>query len=360
MLCQRFRRAYTLIELLVVIAIIAVLVGLLLVAVQKVRETAYRMRCQNNLKLLGLAMHNFHDAHSRFPSAGWREFCRGMPASRPLSPDPFPWPRNFCEYFYRDASGQLVTSIRDSQGGLWTTPPRAGAGWAFQLLPFLEQKNLIDRRNPVAIRSTPLDVFVCPTRRAPVLLVGSNTRLAVGAAPLDYVGAYLGPEAPNPPLVEQNPANFFPVIVPSEPTTPLGGRDHPVRITDVADGTSNTLVLGEKWCRPDQYTDGAPNDDDNVVNALDFDTMRRGDLAPVQDTNGGVAPDVNNPCCSWWRDPLSRLPAPRLSGRFGSAHPGGIGAVMADGSVRRIPYTIPDETMRRLSHKSDGLPVDPP
>jgi hypothetical protein len=306
-------------------------------------------------------MHNFHDAHDRFPSAGWRMFCRGMPASRPFGTPASEWPRNFCEHTYTDRSGQRVTSIRDSQSRLWTTPPRAGAGWAFQLLPFLEQQNLIYRGNPVAIRSTPLEVFVCPARRAPVRLVGSSHRLAVGAAPLDYAGAYLGPEAPNPPLVEQTPAHFFPVIVPSEPSNNgLGGRDHPVTIAAITDGTSNTLVLGEKWCRPDQYTDGAPNDDDNVVSSLDFDIVRRGDLAPVQDTNGGVAPNVNNPCCSWWRDPLSRQPAPRLSGRFGSAHPGGIGAVMADGSVRTVPYSISDEMMRRLSNKADGQAVELP
>src|SRR5262249_16323063 len=102
---MRSRRGFTLVELLVVIAIIAVLIGLLLPALQKVRESANRTQCQNNLKQIGLAMHNYHDTLGTYPVG-----CK----------DPTPWPQ-------------------PNQG--------PGFGWAAYLLPFLEQDNLYRQIN---------------------------------------------------------------------------------------------------------------------------------------------------------------------------------------------------------------------
>src|SRR5690349_8961717 len=99
------RRGFTLIELLVVIAIIAVLIGLLLPAVQKVREAAARTKCANNLKQLGLGMHNYHDVYNGFPSAGWGWFWVGDP-------------------------------IRSGRG--------QPGGWVYSILPFVEQGPLYD------------------------------------------------------------------------------------------------------------------------------------------------------------------------------------------------------------------------
>jgi prepilin-type N-terminal cleavage/methylation domain-containing protein/prepilin-type processing-associated H-X9-DG protein len=367
----RSRGGLTLIELLVVIGIIAVLIGLLLPAIQKVREAANRASCQNNLKQLGLAMHNFHDSLGRFPSAGWRQWCRGMPNTRPIGTPDAQWGQNGCELKYWPppvvdripmwALG-MVTSIRRADGGPWTTPPQAASGWAFQLLSFVEQRNLANQNNPAAIRNTPLALFVCPSRRTAVPLDGSTWPQARGGAPLDYAGAYLGPaNFTNLNVLDQTPGTYDAVIIPSEPWNNglVGAQNRPVTFEGIVDGTSNTLLLAEKWVRPDQYTGGAGTDDHNFASSLDFDHMRVGDQAPVQDTNGGVTANENNPCCGWWRDQLDRQPAPHLGGRFGSAHPGGINAVMADGSVRHIPYTIRDDLMRRLCDRQDGEALDP-
>src|SRR5262249_13423131 len=149
----------TLIELLVVIAIIGVLVGLLLPAVQKVREAANRTTCLNNLKQIGLALHNYHDANGSFPS-GYRCFVQKDPA--------------------------------------YTAP---GWGWAALLLPSLEQDNLYRQINfnlpveypaHVTIRTNALKVFVCPSDRAAGVftVLDENGSPLVQAATNSYAACY--------------------------------------------------------------------------------------------------------------------------------------------------------------------------
>src|SRR5258708_4876857 len=132
MVCSRgptapVRAGFTLIELLVVIAIIAILIGLLMPAVQKVREAAARTQCANNLKQLGLAFHNHHDTFKFFPSGGW------------------------------DSSAP-PTYVN----GVAAVGARQGAGWGFQVLPFIEGDNVYKAGAVVAV-ATPNKTFFCPS-----------------------------------------------------------------------------------------------------------------------------------------------------------------------------------------------------
>jgi prepilin-type N-terminal cleavage/methylation domain-containing protein/prepilin-type processing-associated H-X9-DG protein len=356
------RWGFTLIELLVVIAIIAILIGLLLPAVQKVREAANRMSCQNKLKQLGLAMHNFYDTYGRFPSAGWYDWCNALPVTRPPYIPASEWGQNGCLVQYKDAGGNLVNSYSNGPvvnnqptGTPWTAPPQQAAGWGYQILPFVEQQAAQSQAGGL-IRNTALAAFVCPSRRSPLRFTAAGSSL--GGAPLDYAAPYFGPQSRDRNTIRNTPSSFFGIIVPSEPPIARGLPDTPVRIASITDGTSNTILLGEKWLRPDQYLSGAWNDDHNLVSSLDQDGMRIGDQVPIRDTNGGVRPSDNNPCCDYWRDPDTRKPSPRLGSRFGSAHGSGMNVLLADGSVRHLPFTINATVFYNLCHKSDGNVVE--
>src|SRR5262249_25482388 len=110
----------------------------------------------------------------------------------------------------------------------------------------------------------------------------------------------------------------------------------------------------------DQYNIGAWNDDHNLISSLDQDGMRVGDRPPIHDTNQNpftgalVSASQNNPCCDYWRDPNTRLPSPRLGSYFGGAHPAGMTAVLADGSVRNISWGVNQPTFYNLCNKGDG------
>ncbi|MCI0641190.1 MAG: DUF1559 domain-containing protein [Gemmataceae bacterium] len=192
---QHRRAAFTLIELLVVIAIIAILIGLLLPAVQKVREAAARTECRNNLKQIGLAMHMHHDTLRVFPPG----------------------------YV------SVVASDDSDLGPGW--------GWGAHLLPYLEQQNLHRQINfkldigdaaNATTRVQHLKVFRCPSDVAPEMFPtpGNNVLVAHG----HYVGVFGSNE------IEDGPSNGNGVFF----------RNSRVRFADIIDGTSNTLFVGER------------------------------------------------------------------------------------------------------------------
>src|SRR5262249_42192067 len=192
-------------------------------------------------------------------------------------------------------------------------------------------------------------VFVCPTRRSPTKFSGVDNS-AKGGGPLDYAAPYFGPVSRNRDDIANSPGSTWGVIVWAEPpvlahqpppgSSRTGARDNKIRLgADIPDGTSNTLMMAEKWLRPDQYTGGAWNDDHEIMSGLDQDGLRVADQVPLPDTNGNVLPSDNNPCCDWWRDPPDRRPSPRLGSRFGGAHPGGMNAPFADRAARNPQRT---------------------
>lgn len=192
------RSAFTLIELLVVIAIIAVLIGLLLPAVQKVREAASRAQCQNNLKQIALAFHNYEGSLGHFPGAG--------------------------------SDGPDKTCCNASTRVGWT--------WLFQITPYLEQENIYklpdDAAGNKAVAQSPIKGYYCPGRRQ-VTVYGNGARS-------DYAGnggVSMTEAGAQGMLIRQwiKPATSNPVDLPVEQRR---------RIGDVIDGLSNTVLVGEK------------------------------------------------------------------------------------------------------------------
>lgn len=330
---SRKRFGFTLVELLVVIAIIGVMVGLLLPAVQAAREAARRMSCGNNMKQLGLALHNYHDTHQKLVYA-------------------------------------VLQSGSPSVGSAVAGPGRVlnHKGW-LSVLPFIEQQPLYDlhdprvasgtyftgtstisgprpgqpgNRNDVVV-STIISAFLCPSDPNPqAYATTTSAHYSISPGNTQLTGAY---------------TNYDFSVTGTHATANLWGRENvntrrmfghgdSPRFRDLIDGTSNTVMVVETvrahhngvpptWGYAKWVGDGV-------------------DLA--------YGPGINHlgPCCGWDNPPNARALRPNILANWGSPgslHPGGCQITLADGSVRFVSASIDLITRQRLAQVGDGQPL---
>jgi prepilin-type N-terminal cleavage/methylation domain-containing protein/prepilin-type processing-associated H-X9-DG protein len=288
------RPAFTLIELLVVIAIIAVLMGLLVPAVQQVREAAARTQCRNNLKQIGLALHSYHDRMKAFPPG---YFSNSAPDGSDSGP---------------------------------------GWGWAYYLLPDLEQTNLQRQINfalgvghpaNAAPRVAPLAIFLCPSDSPPRTFTVSDGN----GQPLGDVayGNYLGVNG-NGGVSDHAADNDGPFL-----------RNRRFRIADIQDGLSNTLFIGERSSTM-SYTTWAGAATGGVVPS-------RRDPAAAE-----AAPALVLGHCG---PHLPNNPLVTDADAFSSGHLQGVNFLFGDGSVHTINSAVATDIYDALATRAGGEPV---
>lgn len=363
-------RGFTLVELLVVIAIIGVLIALLLPAVQSARESARRTQCKNQLKQIGLAMQNHVSSLGVFPTGG-----------DGYNPD-------IRNYLSGTDTGNPANSSGTPNG-----PNKQGLGWGYQILPYLEENSLKDITSMSRLASTKVALYFCPSRRSTA--ISSAFSPAAGGIQIpylltDYAAAYpvtyLSPTRsaarqitpvpwsdPSINVVYSRIYNAFMygrveggVSTPVRPAdnyicdgvivrTPwrwrqqtfARGVSRAVKPAKIVDGLSKTLLVSEKLVRTDLYEGGSWSDDLGWADGWDPDQIRTTGLQPLRDDDpfcygarqnwcGGVPPGHNDVFA------------------FGSAHPGGINAVLCDGSVRQINYDVDVVVFNFLGGRNDA------
>jgi prepilin-type N-terminal cleavage/methylation domain-containing protein len=305
------RRAFTLIELLVVIAIIAVLIGLLLPAVQKVREAAARIKCANNLKQLALACHSYHDTNNKLPTGRYGDYDNWAAFGGP----------------FEDSTS-------------WS--------WLADLLPYIEQENVARQggipQTPLAQSSATgqtIKLFLCPSDQALGSSPYPERSHYMRTAPLAGLTNYKGVQGANfcwgpwaNPGTNGNDCEpwlhgdglIYPMV-----------WERPKRLTDVTDGTSNTFLIGEDvW---DRETVGPGLYGQGYDWAHPVETCRTCAIPPnLRQPDGSPLP-----ANAWY-----------LQHGFKSRHPRGLQFAFADASVHFVSDSVPLGIYRALATIAGG------
>jgi prepilin-type N-terminal cleavage/methylation domain-containing protein len=287
---------FTLIELLVVIAIIAVLIGLLLPAVQRVRESASRIKCSNNLKQIGLGVFDYWTTYRYFPTNGG------------------------------PAPGQVNRIATD--GGYWgLANPAAGARdqtgcWAFSILPYIEQQNIVDN----SAQDAAIAIYLCPSRGRASPQVVPPTDPVFGAT---FINGGLNPWS----TTDYAGNGYFLINRWPAGGVPVAGL--PLKSDDVKDGLSNTILVGEKALDRRSFNTGSWLWNEPVFSGGSGGTDRWGTLI-IQDGVGTPFPT-----------------------NWGSSHTGAALFVFGDGAVRPLQFGMDGNVVLALLTPAGGEVVSP-